>query len=704
MPQDKTVFERFLELESLRETTPSRSAVLPEGERPGRDLFGLEGGEQTFVARKSRTGSPEFRGPSKLPVRGQFGFAPTQEERVGEQKEREKRQKRERPFTEFAGELGTELLPAISLLALARPDIKLGGALANALIRGAGMGTLSATGAQAQRSIRESAGGTERGGPIGPVRPLSEIVTEDIAMNVAGLGVGKLAQKVVGKGIEVKRFLKETKANPSFFGDKFNAELRGVMEAENLIPVPKQLPKGIAGPTPPIRTLGPIVKDLQAKGEAFFHNLRTRKNNAFEALEKQTELPQNTVEFRIKTGPPKPVGTDLLGLSTPSKGAPVPKHTIKSLKTPIRTTDLQTELRQLRDTLAENREGALLSESRFEFERAEKAVQALTTPLNTVDGPKFVASYKQVNDLRELLFEGKLGKFITAGEATEVQIASNLEQAIQTALKTAADPDLLPMRIRAFELEGEFKTKFPKKIREAVLGRTQIGGIEQPRLQELASTALNSEEGTKLFVDAMGGDKVLAKEFFLTDLLNKNTSSTGGINFNALTEQLGRSRSSRGGGVLFTSKEFQSMQNLLRNAQNLLPEGTVGNRLMSTQDGRIAAIGTFAGMRGALGGQLSSALASFGAGLGSRVVFALSTHSLAKKIMLDPKRAGQMAELIKTGSINNPKARSLLNELLHVKGLVGTLKVQTEKGGPFEVVAEDVTLGDNSSSPVPPIR
>ena len=174
------------------------------------------------------------------------------------------------------------------------------------------------------------------------------------------------------------------------------------------------------------------------------------------------------------------------------------------------------------------------------------------------------------------------------------------------------------------------------------------------------------------------------------------------MNFNAFLDQVRLSRSNKGGGNLLTSKEFNAMENLIVNAQNLLPEGTVGNRLVSMQDGRIGIIGTFTGMRSALGGNLTQAFASFGAGAGAKVLFALSPHSLVKRIMLNPKRATQLTELIRTGSINSKKSRALALGVMGAKGLVGTLKVQTKKDGPFETVAKDTTLGDDPSSLEPP--
>ena len=700
MPAEDEELFKFLDNFSKGSTGPSRDLLFLDRKSDKPTLTarrGKPGGGPTFISR-----------PEKIPFGGFVKVPRFTEKQLEENVEAVRREREEETGTLFKiGEFATEALPAISAIA-ADPRIPVPGGIPTRLaIRGAGMAGLSFLGAKGQQTIRGAAGGTETGGPLGPVRPTEEIVGEDLAMNALFLGAGKLAGGLIKHGRTVKNFTREIEKNPSFFADKFNAATKGVLQEERLIPAPRALSEGIAGPPLPVRTKGEVTKAIADDGTRFFRELKAERKAAFEDFKARTALPENTIKYNVLKNPPKGTKADFFSRLADPIGAKPPtgsKIIVKTIQTPITTSKLQPQLQQLKTRLAELRDAGLDPAIAAKFTRAETAVKALTTPLETIDGPRFIHPFKPVDDLRKLLQDGKFGRAVTEAEGVELGLARNIEASIQDSLKNAADESLLPLRQKAFALEVQFKNTFPTKLQNALQEIIQRGGKEVPGLQEIVDRAFNSEKGTRQLVAALKGDKTLAKEFFLTDLVNKNTAGTGGMNFNTFLDQVRLSRSNKGGGGLLTSKEFNAMENLIVNAQNLLPEGTVGNRLVSMQDGRIGIIGTFTGMRSALGGHLTQAVASFGAGAGAKILFALSPHSLVKRIMLDPKRAPQLAELIRTGSINNRKSRALALGVIGAKGLVGTLKVQTEKDGPFETVAGDVTLGDNSNSPVPPIR
>ncbi|KKK57476.1 hypothetical protein LCGC14_3054080, partial [marine sediment metagenome] len=320
------------------------------------------------------------------------------------------------------------------------------------------------------------------------------------------------------------------------------------------------------------------------------------------------------------------------------------------------------------------------------------------------EGPQFVLAYKDIARLRTYISEDTFGKTLNNAQRLGVDVSHKLDEAVRKSFASYSG-ELNQIRQEAFQLQGQFSTTYPRELRLALEGVTQIKGeVVAPQMQQLVSESLGSKQATDLMVKALGG-KEPAKEFFLTDLFNKATDASGNINFEEYVKAITLSRQSGGAAALMTSKQFSALKNYFIRAQNILPESVSGNRITSTFQGRLTNYSTFAAARNVLGGALASAAVSLGAGLGTRVAFSITPKSLVRGILLDPKKAGQFAMMV-DGSFNNTTNKKILLELLGTKGLFYTIRIQN-RNKQWQTLSEDTTLGDNpsgTSSPVPPIR
>ncbi|KKM90470.1 hypothetical protein LCGC14_1238330 [marine sediment metagenome] len=282
------------------------------------------------------------------------------------------------------------------------------------------------------------------------------------------------------------------------------------------------------------------------------------------------------------------------------------------------------------------------------------------------------------------------GKSIGESKGLEVVVRDKLDQAIRKSFDII-NPELNLLRDSANQANRQFKDIFPQNIQNLLRGTKQIGGKKVAgTTQGLIEQSLRSEEATKQLLEVLGGDKTLAKEFFLSQTITKHLNENGILNLGGFVKAFSESRQLKGGAAIFSNKEFRGISDFFAKAAKELPFAS-GKQALGFSGDRFQLFGTFGAIRSLLRFDIQSALGNLAAGAGSKVAIELGPDMFTKLLLLNPQNANVLKGLL-TGNMKNKNVSRAVKSLLATKGLIATVKVFDRRTGEPTTVAENISL------------
>lgn len=604
-----------------------------------------------------------------------FKFSPIPPEQQTDFEALVKRPSPASPITKRdVGEFATELIPGIISSLAFHPGIKLGTGILGALTRAAASIPLSIGGAQAQKTIREFDPET-----LGDPRAVTDVALEDMFGTALGLGIIG-----VGKGATAAPKLFKT-----ILGDPKKIKTKGAEVIREVGEEVADLPKSP-------RQLGVIAEDSRLAGLKILNKSKARVNELFGNLKELTK--KHRIRFtKIEEG----VEGQVLG----PKGLPLKsrKEIPIEIEAPIQLGFVQNQLNNLKNQLSKIDDNALTPEILAQFNKVRSELDSLTTPINTKEAGKiFVAPYESVKELITLISGRTFGKSLGKAEGLEVVVSKELNNAIKRSFNLI-DPNLNTLRDKANLANSQFRDIFPQRVKNTLRGVRQIGGkAVSGNMETLIKQSLSSKKGTDQLLEVLGGDKTLAKEFFLSETITNSITKDGILDLDGFALSLFKSRQNKGAASLLSDKEFKTITKFFEQAEKSFPFST-GNAALRFEGSRFQMFGTFAGLRSLFRGDIISAITSVGAGLGTRIAIEIGPDAFAKAILLDPKKAA-MAKGLLTGSIKNKGVQQTLKIILGTKGLIGSIRVFGRGDEEGRIVAENVLLSSPEQQSVSDIR
>jgi len=503
---------------------------------------------------------------------------------------------------------------------------------------------------------------------FGQLRPPLEVAGEDILGTLFGLGVGKVA----GGFANIPNIVRTLRSDPANIRKAGAGIIREVAEETVDIPVSP-------------RKLGDIAEDVGSQGLKQLNRRKAEVNTLFEELREGVKKNRITLtKVSSETSPVRGIsGQDLRRrIETPIE-----------IEGPIQIGFVQQELKALKQTVDKIQESSLIPEIRADFEIVRRELDKLITPLNTKEaGQVFVAPFESVKRLMTAISSRTFGKSIGESKGLEVVVRDKLDQAIRQSFNST-NPELNILRDRANLANREFKNIFPQDIQNLLRGTKQIGGKRvSGTISGLIKQSLNSPEGTKQLLEVLGGDKKLAKEFFLSEILTNKLNKEGILNLGGFVKELNKSRQNKGGASLLSDKEFRAIRDFFAKAEKELPFAS-GNQALGFNEGRFQLFGTFGALRSLFRGSLSGVVGNLAAGAGAKVAVEIGPDMFVKAMLLDPSKANSLKGLL-TGSFKNKNVSSAVKSLLATKGLIATIKIQDRRTGEFTTIGEDISLNE----------
>lgn len=559
-----------------------------------------------------------------------------------------------RPFSDVLP-FATELIPGAASaggFALGAPvGLAIPGSIAGSIL-----------GAEAQTAIRGI-------NPelFGQPRPSLEVAGEDFLGTLLGLGIGK----GVGAAANIPNLIKSIR-KPELPRQVGAAVIRDVAEET----------QGIAKNQ---RRLGDIAEETRGQGLKQLNKRKSEVNSLFEELREGVRESRLTLT-KIEKGGVRDLPGGGKGF-TPGKEVPF------EIEGPIQIGFIQPELKRLKRIVDNIREDALVPEIKADFNIVKTELNNLLSPINTKEaGEVFIASFESVKRLMTAISSRTFGKSIGESQGLEVVVRDKLDQAIRQSFNSI-NPELNILRDRANSAFREFNDIFPQEIQNILRGTKQIGGKKvDGTMQGLIKQSLDSKEATDQLLEVLGGDKTLAREFFLSETLTNHLNKEGILNLGGFVQSLNKSRQNKGGASLLSDKQFRSIRDFFAKAEKELPFAS-GNQALGFSAGRFQLFGTFGAMRSIFKGNILGAVGSLAAGQGTKVMFELGPDMFTKALLLDPSKTNSLKGLL-TGNFKNKNVSRAVISLLSTKGLIATLKIQDRKTGEFKTIGENISLNE----------